>query len=328
MAAHLTSEGRPLSPRITIGLAVRNGEPYLEATIQSLLGQTYRDLEVLVADNASTDGTRAIVEAAMANDPRVRYLPAERNGGAAWNHNRLVRAATGELFMWAGHDDLFAPGYLAACVAALDANPALAYVLPDNVLIDEHDRILGIEVNRHRVEQPSPSRRFWEVLTVQGGHNTYGVTRTELMRRVRPHRTVPRAERIIYAELSLLGPFRVLPGPLYFRRIHDGQTSSHRHDRAAEAIILDPARVTWWRHQTPVLLTEYGAGFLDAIMRSPISAGEKVLATGRLVRWGIGHLPGLRVKDPRTKAVHVDRSLEGRPIEDLIHATAQLGSEA
>ena len=317
-----------MTPRITIGLPVYNGEPYLDATMRSLLGQTYRDFEILVADNASTDGTRRIVEAATARDPRVRYLGADHNRGAAWNHNRLVAAATGELFMWAGHDDLFADTYLSACVAAIDADPSLAYVLTDNVLIDEQDRVIGIEVNRHEVDQPSPSGRFWEILSVQGGHNTYGLTRTAYMRRVRPHRTVPRAERIVYAELSLLGPFRVLRGHLYFRRVHARQTTSLRHDRAKEAIVLDPGRRTWWRHQTSVLLIEYALGFADAIVRSPIPVQEKLRAAARLGRWGLGHVPGFRVRDPRTRAVLLDRSLQGRPIEELTRAGATLGGEA
>ena len=316
-----------MTPRITIGLAVYNGEPYLESTLASLLAQTYRDFEILVADNASTDGTRAIVQAAGARDPRVRYLGADRNRGAAWNHNRLVTAATGELFMWAGHDDLFGPTYLEACVAAIDADPTLAYVLTDNVLIDERDRVIGVEVNRHQVEQRSPSGRFWEVLTVQGGHNTYGLTRTASMRRVRPHRTVPRAERILYAELSLLGPFRVLRGYLYFRRVHDRQTTSLRHDRAAESIVLDPRRRTWWRHQTPVLLAEYALGFVDAIVRSPIPPREKVRAALGLGRWGLGRVPGFHVRDPRSRAALVDRSMQGRPMEELTNAGA-LGGRA
>jgi hypothetical protein len=231
-----------------------------------------------------------------------------------------VTAAAGELFMWAGHDDLFAPTYLEACVAALDADPSLAYVLADNVLIDQEDQIIGTEVNRHQVQYPSPSRRFWEILTVQGGHNTYGMTRTALMRNIRPHRSVPRGERIVYAELSLLGPFKVLSGPLYFRRIRPGQTTSLRHDRAAEAIVLDPSRRTWWRHQTPVLLAEYVLGFLDAIVRSPISGREKARAILLLSRWSLGHLPGLRVRDPRTRGVQFDRSLQGRRFDELMHA--------
>jgi glycosyltransferase involved in cell wall biosynthesis len=324
---HAVRENRALAtPRITIGLAVYNGEPYLASTIESLLGQTYGDFELLIADNASTDRTREIVEAAAVRDPRVRYLGAARNRGSAWNHNRLVEAASGEYFMWAGHDDRFAPTYLAGCVAALDADPSLAYVLADNVLIDEHDTVIGVEMNRHRVDQASPSARFWEILTVQGGHNTYGLTRTALMRRIRPHRTVPRAERIVYAELSLQGPFHVLHRALYFRRIHAGQVTNLRRDRAAEARILDPQRATWWRHQTPVLVAEYGLGFVDAIVRSRIPTTDKLRALALLARWAMGHLPGLSVRDPRAQAVQMDRTLQGHPVDELTSATPVGGS--
>lgn len=299
------------TPRITIGLAVYNGERYVASAIGSILRQTFTDFELLIADNASTDGTRRIVESIAATDPRIRYIGADRNHGGAWNHNRLVREARGEFFMWAGHDDLFAPTYLERCLAAFAADPDAVYVLADNVLIDQTDRIQGVEINRFRVDDRSPSRRYFDILIVQGGHNTYGLIRTATMRSLRPHASVPRGERILYAELSLRGRFHVLHEPLFFRRVHQESTTSMRSSRSAEAIRLEAARATWWRHQTPVLLAEYFAGFLDAIVRSPISRREKVRALLGLTRWVVGHVPGLSVRDERARRVELDASLRG-----------------
>ena len=61
------------SPRVSIGLPVYNGERHLAEALESLLGQTYEDLELIVSDNASTDATEEIVRPYAARDRRVRY---------------------------------------------------------------------------------------------------------------------------------------------------------------------------------------------------------------------------------------------------------------
>src|SRR5262245_39362496 len=75
-------------PQVSVCLPVYNGENYIHEAIQSVLEQTFTDFELIISDNASTDGTAAICLAAAAGDPRVHYSRAEQNGGLAFNHNR------------------------------------------------------------------------------------------------------------------------------------------------------------------------------------------------------------------------------------------------
>ena len=117
----IVSQGRP---RVTLGVPVFNGGPFLPETLDSLLNQTFSDLEVVISDNASTDRTEEICRAYAARDPRVRYYRNDVNRGAAWNHNRVFELARGEFFKWSAADDLCAPEFLTLCVAALDRDPA------------------------------------------------------------------------------------------------------------------------------------------------------------------------------------------------------------
>ncbi|MBU2531341.1 MAG: glycosyltransferase, partial [Alphaproteobacteria bacterium] len=71
------------TPRVTLALPVYNGENYIRETLNSLLNQTYGDFELIITDNESTDGTRAICETFVARDPRVQYFRNPRNLGAA-----------------------------------------------------------------------------------------------------------------------------------------------------------------------------------------------------------------------------------------------------
>jgi glycosyltransferase involved in cell wall biosynthesis len=69
-------------PRLSIGLPVYNGEEYLAESLDALLGQTYEDFELVISDNASTDGTQELCRKYAARDSRIRYLRLPRNIGA------------------------------------------------------------------------------------------------------------------------------------------------------------------------------------------------------------------------------------------------------
>jgi glycosyltransferase involved in cell wall biosynthesis len=114
----------PANPLVSIGLPVYNGEPYLEGAIRSLLGQDYPGLELVVADNASTDNTEEICRDYASLDARVRYHRAERNAGMIRNLKRVFGLARGDVFMWAGHDDQWAPTFVSELLQPLVADAA------------------------------------------------------------------------------------------------------------------------------------------------------------------------------------------------------------
>ena len=183
-------------PTVSIGLAVFNGEEYLEEAIESFLGQTYQDFELLLADNASTDKTADICTAAAERDPRVHFLPSDANRGLGWNHNRVAAAARGAFFMWAPYDDRFAPDYIERCVGVLEADPGVVYCYGTTILTGPEGNILGREVPRFNLKSAAPDVRFWEQLIVKGGQNFYGLIRSSALRSIAPHRTFPWAERV------------------------------------------------------------------------------------------------------------------------------------
>ena len=115
------------APRLTIGLPVYNGEKYVAESIESLLGQSFTDFELVISDNASTDSTGDICRQYEKQDSRVRYFRQPQNIGLAPNHNFVVERASGELFKWAAGDDLYARDLVERCVDALDKWIELAH---------------------------------------------------------------------------------------------------------------------------------------------------------------------------------------------------------
>ena len=86
---------------MSIGLPVYNGERYVREALEAVLSQTFSDFELVICDNASTDGTRKICQDVARNDSRVRYYRNAKNLGAARNFNRCFTLAhPSEYFKW------------------------------------------------------------------------------------------------------------------------------------------------------------------------------------------------------------------------------------
>src|SRR3990172_5433048 len=125
-------------PVVSIGLPVYNGENYIEKAINSILSQTFKDFELIISDNASTDNTMDICKILSAKDRRIRYYRNEINRGAAWNFNRVFQLARGKYFQWACHDDVWIPTLLERYVEVLDQMPKVVLCYTKTTYIDEH----------------------------------------------------------------------------------------------------------------------------------------------------------------------------------------------
>ena len=108
-------------PTVSVGLPVFNGARYLAEAVESILGQTLEDLELVISDNGSTDATEELCRGYAADDRRVRYVRQPRNRGASWNFNEVFWLSRGRYFHWHPHDDVLEPAFLRLCVEALEA---------------------------------------------------------------------------------------------------------------------------------------------------------------------------------------------------------------
>jgi glycosyltransferase involved in cell wall biosynthesis len=121
---------------------VFNGARYLERCLKSILGQTFRDFELVISDNASEDETPAICQDWAARDPRLRYIRNSRNIGIMENFGSVAQEARGELFAWIGCDDLWEPTFLHTLVDALDANTTAGLACANYDWIDDADNFV------------------------------------------------------------------------------------------------------------------------------------------------------------------------------------------
>ena len=213
------------APRLSIGLPVYNGEEQLAETLEALLGQSYGDFELIISDNASTDSTADICHSYGRQDSRIRYIRQPRNIGRVPNHNFLIEQARGELFKWAAGDDLYARDLLKRCVDALDENPQVVLAHAGEGIIDESGAVISLVHYPVATDAPRAPDRFRSMLFDGWGDDSYGIVRTEVLRRTPLHGSYHLADRTFTTELALHGPFYQVPEWLFFRRDAPARTA-------------------------------------------------------------------------------------------------------
>ena len=119
--SNLRAPGGP--PPVSIGMFVYNGEKYLRSTLDALLAQTFADFELIISDNASSDGTEAICREYAAADRRIAYIRHPSNIGPAANAKFVLEKARGEYFMWAACDDTHSLDFIEVNYEFLVQNP-------------------------------------------------------------------------------------------------------------------------------------------------------------------------------------------------------------
>jgi len=117
--------------KICIGMPVHNGEKFLHSSLDSLLNQTYKNIEIIISDDASTDSTSKICMEYASKDSRIKYIRHNKNLGLELyngitglpNFNFVLNQATTPYFMWAEVDDKWEPEFIEKNVYVLENNP-------------------------------------------------------------------------------------------------------------------------------------------------------------------------------------------------------------
>jgi len=110
-------------PKVSIGMPLYQAEATLCRALDSVLSQTFANIEIIMSDNASSDTTSKICQKYAASDSRIKYTQQSINIGAMNNFKFVLNEACGEYFMWAAHDDVWSPDFILSNLVFLQANP-------------------------------------------------------------------------------------------------------------------------------------------------------------------------------------------------------------
>ena len=274
-----------MTPKVSLGMPVYNGQKHIESALQAISSQTFEDFELVICDNCSEDGTEAICRSYAAGDSRIKYRRNIRNMGAAANYNLTFELSLGEYFKWTAHDDVCAPDYLAKCVEALDNSPRdVVLCYPRTTLIDEFGHFICDYREDPELMQPTPDWRLAYLLrNLKQCNAVHGLMRSESLRRTRLIGGYFASDVVLLAELALIGKFMTLDEKLFYRRIHPGASRRANRTYSEVSAWFDPAK----RNGVVLPLSNLFVELVRSIARSELSyAGKVSCVIAAFEAWG------------------------------------------
>ncbi len=203
--------------KVTIGLMVYNEVDFIDETIRSIQRQAYQDFEIVVGDNASTDGSSDVIAKFAEKDERIVHIKRPHNIGALHNWNDIVMNANGEYFILAGGHDLWSENYLEKLVAALDDNSNAILAFCKTQWLDEDGNELAIPSSLLDTSGMSSLGKFVSLIFANQ-HYLYGLTRLSAMRKTRLQLEILGSGELYLQELAQLGDFVLVEGERWYRR--------------------------------------------------------------------------------------------------------------
>jgi len=166
-------------PLVSICIPVYNGEPYIFEALNSAVNQTYKNLEILIFDNCSTDRTAEIIKSF--NDSRISYHLNDKNYGGLYNHNKCLESANGEFIKLLSADDLLKPEAIEKQVDILINNPDVSICITATNVINAFDEVImkrqlykkSLKINGRKIAKKS----------LMSGRNFYGEPSCVLFRK-------------------------------------------------------------------------------------------------------------------------------------------------
>jgi glycosyltransferase involved in cell wall biosynthesis len=218
---------RQPDPLVSVCIPTYNRARKLQRAVDALLASSYKNLEIIISDNASSDDTEIICAALAQSDCRVRYFRHPENQGPTANFEYARSLATGKYFLWHGDDDYLDPNYIGTCVAELENDPSL--VLASGVAAyHQGDSNISRYGNIIQPNSESPMLRVIKYLWLVADNSIFcgAYRRTSVEECAMPNCLA--GDWIWIAEVLLKGKAKMLPTIHVYRQYGDNTSSTHR----------------------------------------------------------------------------------------------------
>ncbi len=289
MSDDVSAEAPTETPLVSVGMFVHNEAEYVAESIESILAQDYDNIEFIIADNASTDGTSDLCQALATKNPEISYVRHADNIGAAANSVFVLEQSRGRYFMWASGHDLWDAQFVSRCVEEMESNPESALAYSPSRWIDQHglhwERQSGYYDTRGLPTIGRFFTAFWGNL-----HPVLGVIRSDILKSIPKIFACVGSDQIVLAELALRGDFLFVSGTSWTRRQpRKEETHSEKVERYRSKEFGLASH--WVDRALP--LARLPIELYRAVWRSNIGVAEKALASLALppmflLRWLTG----------------------------------------
>lgn len=203
---------------VTIGIPTYNRCSTLSKAIESVVSQTYLNIEIIIGDNASIDETQALCESYASKDSRIRYMRHPENIGACNNFNKLLELASGKFFMWLSDDDWIDSSYIEQCLKILCNDSSYSLVCGKCFLYEDGKLLREDKATNIEIDNPIDRiRAFYH--TVATNSCFYGVMYTSYLQKIGGLQNVMGGDWLLIAGVAYLGKIKTLETTSVYRSI-------------------------------------------------------------------------------------------------------------
>jgi glycosyltransferase involved in cell wall biosynthesis len=266
-------------PLVSIGVPVYNEARFLDASLASLRRQDYPNLEIVVADNASSDGTLAICERHAAEDPRIRIERSAVNRGALANFHRALELAQGTYFMWAAGHDLWTPNLVSECVALLQTNDGACIAFGCSRWIGIEGELLPRTSGWSDTRGMAPIARFFTIFW-GNMHPVLGLMRAAQLRACPPMPNITGGDLVLLSDLALRGDFVHATQATWSRREFRSET---RYEDKLQRYASTSTGIARSRLQRMFPLLQLPIALMRVVVRSSLPRIDKLAVLIALV---------------------------------------------
>lgn len=205
--------------RVDILIPTYNREQYIKPCIDSILNQTYKDINIIIYDDGSTDNTEAIIKEYQATHKNIKYIKSKENRGVGFARNILLESSTADYLMWQDSDDISSPDRIEKC---------LRYITQTDVDILFSDLVFFTDGASHKRSKTISKVDIYKYTKREGLVNNMNFATAFFNSRLKSHKfdeSLLRKEDVKWISNLIQNKVRFgyIEAPLYYCRRHPGR---------------------------------------------------------------------------------------------------------
>lgn len=214
---------------ISVGMPVYNEEKFIRQALDSLISQTFQNIEIIICDNASTDKTPDIIQEYIEKNNNIKYYKETTNKGSLYNFVKAFELSNSKYFMWASGHDIWSANLIEKIINQLELNPGASIGYGTTVWIDENNSEAQRQSGWIDTRGMHPVERFFS--TIWGNvHPILGIMRSKDLKSTRFINTAG-TDLIILADMALKGDFLHVAESTCYRRELNIRANESQQDR-------------------------------------------------------------------------------------------------
>ncbi len=218
-------------PLVSVGIPTFNRSSSLKKAVESVLHQTYPNIQLIISDNASTDDTQSVCENFSGTNERIIYIRQKANLGATNNFVEVLKSATGEYYMWLADDDWIDKSYISECVSILIDNPEYSLVSgKPQYFINGDFKYQGTLINLEQEDGGSRLLCYYSQISDNGIF--HGVMRRDQISKI-PFENTMGGDWLMIAAISFLGKIKTIPSTAINRELKVSNTDGYSFEDLA-----------------------------------------------------------------------------------------------